>query len=497
MDFLDLKTVKKTRIYTELQEQGLADKWFYFKGKKVVSHIDTFYYSVKVAGLWDENLGARQLVAELRELKEEAERGREGKPFFEEDVLCNDLEVLPFFGFKMYRFGISRPDCFDIFVAESVPDCNTSPIVVQLRSQFLWLRGTEAAFYDSLVYLLTILDHYGIKVADITENRLDFAYHTNYIQDMLHFFADENLGEMQVSSFRRWGKEGCFNGSGIEADYITLGRRSSNNCFVRIYNKSKEVIERGYKQFFVPLWLAEGLISEFDKYVFDVCFEEGKQVWNFKDVARCRFYLEHGHDPDILEAIRGLMDSANASAEDFRRLADFCVPDLTNITNIEIQTKRKFYTNFRFPPIQYPDWLPFEEKRIYLILHMLQSIRDFITYNTIRFVDFRGRWASERRERRPTADWWLRLSACGELDGVNYDLCKDYQRRFDWYRGKARSISSLAMLASLADQRDGPHLTYSLEDDWADFLSYFNDNDLERYQAMRERKHREVMASHF
>ena len=488
MVFLQLQTLKKTLIYNELGSEESKD-WFLYTPKKFISHVDTFYYSVKTVGDWSYLLGARTLVQTLKKLKEDGAKENEPMPFMENDVF-GDLVIKPYFGFGMYRYGITKEDCFGIFVAENVPNTDTNAIVVQLRSQFIWLRGLKDAFYESLVYLYGILDRYGIVVADITENRIDFAYHTNYIQDMLSFFKDDALGQMQVSSYKRWSKEGNFLGDIMYNDYISLGRRKSNSSFVRIYNKSKEVVEMGYKQFFVPIWRQNGLISEFDKYVFDKIFDDGKNSWNYKEVARCRFYLEHGQDEEIKDGIRQLLAYEDSPVDEYKKLADLCVPDLTDVVNIEVQTKRKFYYDFVFPKIKYPDWVPLAERRIYKIMHMLQSIRDYITHDTIRFVKYKGKYKEVRRDRRPTADWWLRLSACGELDGIHYDICREYQKKYDIKRCKSRNLTNIAALATLLEDWDDED--FSFTDDVADIMSYINDNDLAKYGRIRERKRREL-----
>lgn len=485
---MDTKMIRATRIYNEFSEEK-AREWFSYTRSKFISHVDTFYYSVKTIGDWSLNLGSCALIGTLKVLKEQAEKEGEAQPFMEDDVF-SDLVVKPRFGFGMYRYGISKEDCFDIFVAESVPNLQTSTIVVQLRSEGIWLRGLQDAFYESLVYLYGILERYAIQIGDITENRIDFAYHTNYIQDMLSFFKEENLGQMQVSSFKRWSKEGSFLGDTMYNDYISLGRRKSNSAFVRIYNKSKEVVEMGYKQFFVPIWRQNGLISAFDQYVFDRIFERGKQSWNYKEVARCLFYLDYGQDDEIKLGIRQLLAFEDSDVKDYKKLADSCVPDLTDVVNIEVQTKRKFYYDFLFPKLEQPDWVPLCERRIHKIFHMLQSIRDFITHDTIRFVKFKGEHAKLRRERRPTADWWLRLSACGELGGISYDLCKEYQKRYDTQRSKSRSLTSIATLASLLEDWDTDD--FSLSEDVADILCHLNDNDLKRYDTLRQKKRKEI-----
>lgn len=506
------ETIQKTLIYKEFGEDK-AKNWFLYTRDKFISHVDTFYYSVKTVGDWHINLYSRALVGDLKQARTEADKTHEPQPFMQDDVF-NDLVIKPFFGFKMYKYGITKEDCFDIFIADSVPNMATNAIFVQLRSQFIWLNGLKNAFYESFVYVSSILDRYGIQIRDVTENRIDFAYHTNYIQNMFAFFSDNHLGKMFISNYERGGKEFRIHGDDLETDYISIGRRKSNRSFVRIYNKSKEVIEMGYKQFFVPVWSENGLISEFDKYIFEKVFEEGKQSWNYKEVARCKFYLEHGSDVAIKEKIQDLMNSINASAEDFKKLADSVVPDLTDVVNIEIQTKREFYYDFIFPKIEYPaikdkdlvflknckqsdgSWVPVYERRIYKILHMLQSIRDFITTDTIRFVKYKGEFGKMRRERRPTADWWKRLASCGELDGISYQLCKDYQCKYDVYRSKRRMISDMSSFVTMLEywRRSDTDDNFSFKDDVMDSLCYLNDNDLAKYSELRARKRKELSA---
>ena len=45
-----------------------------------------------------------------------------------------------------------------------------------------------------------------------------------------------------------------------EIDYVALGKRS-DKVFVRIYQKTREVIEQNYKPWFFQIWEMNGLIS--------------------------------------------------------------------------------------------------------------------------------------------------------------------------------------------------------------------------------------------
>ena len=77
-----------------------------------------------------------------------------------------------------------------------------------------------------------------------------------------------------------------------EMDYLCMGRRGSK-CFVRIYLKSKEVIEKTKKPFFFKRWYDEGVINAYDKYCMEYAFERGN--WKQLELARLKFYIEYGY----------------------------------------------------------------------------------------------------------------------------------------------------------------------------------------------------------
>lgn len=481
---MDIKTLKNTLIYNELSPSKSKD-WFHYTRSKFVNNVDTFYYSVSCAIDWENDFRVLDLVSKLSDLKKTAEDSCTEQKFLD------DLVVRPFFGFRMYKYNISKKDCFDIFVASSVPNPKTPTIFVQIRSEYLWLNGTEKAVELSIKALERVLDEYDIPIKEIIENRIDFAYHTNYIQDMLNFFKTTNLSEMQTSHFKRFSVEGCFFDNKAYSDYVTLGRKKSNNVFIRIYNKSKEVIEMGYKQFFVYIWHEKGLISDFDKYVFEKCFTDGKRSWNYKEVARCQFYLEYGCDEKYKLLIRNMISNPASTASDYKALADVITPDLTDIVNIEFQTKRKFFVDFHFPEIEHKKENHLH--RLETVLQMLPSIRDYLTYDTIRFVKYKGKYKHTRVDHRPIADWWLRLISSGSVDDIHYGLAKEYQVKFDIAKYRVRTFKNFATLQSYISL-DEETIDSTFSDDIMDFLSHMNDNDMKMYASLRDVKHKEVKA---
>jgi len=485
-----METIRKTKIYQEFDAEISAD-WFSYTPKKFITHIDNLYYSVKLDCDITQHLGWQTLVNTIKTLRDQTRKTHNNQPFMEDDIFC-DLEVRPY-GSNTHHLGISRSDKFDIFFSEHFFSADSTEILVQIRAENIWLSGLDGAYYESLVYLYTVLDRYDIPILKITENRIDFAWHTNYIQNMLNFFKTDNLPKMAVHNFKRGEMGWKFKEDDtLEVDYLAFGRRKSNSSFFRIYNKSQEVIEQGYKQFFVHIWLENGLISKFDKYVFDMVFDRGKCSWNYKEVARCLFYLEHGKDASIKADIRKLLNYFDSSTTDYKKIADLCVPDLTNVVNLEMETHRDFTREFVLPKIEFPDWLPEGERRMYKVLRCIPSMRDFIVKETIRFVNFKGEDGELRRDRRPTADWWLRLSAAGGKDEVKYALFKDYQKWADGQKMKNRMVTGMANYSAFSADDNG----IDVKDDWYKALTRLNDNDIQRYEYQRGKKQKEFQGKY-
>ena len=69
-----------------------------------------------------------------------------------------------------------------------------------------------------------------------------------------------------------------------EIDYLALGKRSQK-VFIRIYLKSKEVVEKGYKPWFFKVWLFNGLINRYDLYCYEYAFL--KHSWKALDYGAC------------------------------------------------------------------------------------------------------------------------------------------------------------------------------------------------------------------
>lgn len=471
--------VKKSKIYQEFSTKE-NDCFFDLKRQKFVHNIDSLYYVAYVdSNNYNDDSNVNDFLSYLELKKNEALETLEEVVLSE---LSTDL-VTTGLGFGMFAYSIEKKDKYIIFVARTKATDNTPEILVQIRSQFLWLYGEHRAVNESFEDLSLILSKYNVKIDRTVENRLDFAYHTNYIQDPLNFFKEENLNKMQVSRFTRWHKEGRFVGDEfVECDYISLGRRKSNNTFVRIYNKTQEVVNQQYKQFFIKVWLLNGLINRFDYYVLEKCFANGS--YSYVDKARLEFYLEHGNDINIKNRILFLLKTNNSI--EINNFANDIVPKLTLVLNIEIQTKRKFYSTMdnsisllKTVTCKYK-----ELERIFKILDNKDLFHRYITTDVIRFVDFT---THTRKKNCDTSSWWKRLQSIKLYNAItdeNRELIREYQKDLDIQSIKKRILYSLSTL-SVYMKNDNDD---SISSDIVDFMSFLNESDVEKSLSYKKKK---------
>lgn len=238
------KQFKNTLIYNENSvefNKSFFDLW----DKRFLHNIDSLYYTVKVCNEWDNDSGCCKLKAYLDNLHDKAVKSdfviAEN---FGTEFICNGI------GFSVYKYDLEIKNEFICFFANSCINKDTPEIIVQIRSAWLWLVGESRAVLDSYSKIKSLLGLYDIEISSVVENRIDYAYHTNYVQDPLNFFNPKKLYDMQISKFNRWRAEGDLS-KNISMDYLGLGRRKSNNVYFRVYNKCQEVIRQGYKPFFL------------------------------------------------------------------------------------------------------------------------------------------------------------------------------------------------------------------------------------------------------
>lgn len=503
-------SAKKSVLYEEL-DTIKRKEYFNFNQKSFLHNIDTLYYVIKIVGDWKNNSHAQSFINFLSEMQEKTYTATEVFEVFKEENLghyydlCKDIKsdwiMAGVAASKIYRYDLQQKDRFSVFIAHNTPNPDTPELIVQIRSQFLWLEGEKQAVIKSLNEIEAVLDVFNIKIKEVKENRIDYAYHTNYIQNPTSYFKHQNIAKMQQSRFSRGSIEFSFRNQWItETDYLTLGRKKSNNLFFRIYDKTKEVIQQQYKQFFIELWYQKKMISFFDKYCIEKAFMN-PSADNFKylDIARLEFYLEFGFDEVYKKEIRGLLSEKTRDYTSIIELADMLTPNVTKILNVELETKRKFYSTLDSiinSLLDVKSDVPKYADKLFRILDNKKLFHDFITRNTIdgsgiiRFIDYNAKnrfgvgWKHKRDY--PTSDFWKRLQNVAlDSDVPNIQLVREYQKNLSIHLMKKRLLNNISSF-SLYQNGEIKNDPFT---DALDFISTLNETDLEKANQYKENKY--------
>ncbi len=488
------KHLNSTKVYKELNEEN-REYWFFCKEKKFLHNIDTFYYSAKLEeDLTDDS--KEKSVLKLRDFFEKKRSllsGHFGGSISLYFPGCDsNLNLLPCTFAHYFTICLECPEYFDIFIAPVVPhDSSGGPsvtceIVVQIRSYMLWMYGVHEAFERSSVYVRKICDHFGLHIAFFQENRIDYCWHSNYLSNPEKFFSPENFYRMRVDRF----KDALFHteksgSEDFEIDYISMGKRS-DKVFIRIYMKSKEVIEQNYKPWFFKVWLFNGLISRYDFYVYEECYK--KRSWKYLDMARLQFYLEYGSDVSNRETCRQLISGERTMEEDvLRRFADSLTPKVHLIVNVEYQTMRKHTKSYQLVPFR-DNSCRDKAKRIYDYLDNRKIIADYLTHYVFRLVQSSG---DGNKSRRDYCAFWQFLRSCKMVD-VNVKqsqvrLIRQYCRKLNSEVMKKRAINAAVVYGIYTRGINED----SIVQDCVEALCQLNDNDIHEAFQYKNKKVRQ------
>ncbi len=470
--------VKQSPIFSEFNPEE-ANSYFSLCSKKVKPHVDTLYYSIFVEGDGEQEFdNMNSLLADLKRLRDEKTQ--------------NYSEYIDFLGlgvdkkrFSNYEYCLTLEEMYDIFVCSVLPNPSTPRIVVQLRTRSLILNGVCKSICMSYCKVQEILTAYGMKIADCLENRIDYAYHTNLIQSPFKFFSDEMLLQKLKSKLRLYHKVGNI-GKRIEIDYVSFGNRKSNDVFVRIYNKSREVIEKNYKSFFIEEWLKNGLISQYDYYVYNKAYELKAYVTGCL-VGRLDWYLEFGKNEDIKDELRRVRTSCyekNDNTEQLREVVERYLPPVTLIMNVEFQTKRKFYRSMT-------EWMSYfghaqkEQdgkqvfidphndpiQRLFIVYALRSEFCSYLTEHTLSFVN------NKNQENEEMCNWWKRIHnvTMEEYGSEMLKLFRIHEVHTDIKRAERAFFSSVVRLSLL--KRKDLKKDSDFREDLSDVLCSLNDND--------------------
>lgn len=499
-NLLDLRFLKDTYIYNEFDEVENA-YWFDFKKKKFLHNIDTFYYSVKfkqdfTADSKDLNVKRfRRHFEGIASMWEKLNDYSSGISFYLPE-LPGTLNYKPFTYAGWYNICLECPEYFDIFFAPKVPhsqddgDSVTCECVVQIRSYMLWMYGVKLAYERSFEYVKAIAQHFGLDIEFTQENRIDYCWHSNYLKSPEKFFTPENFYKMRVDRFKdaliHTSKKGS---EDFEIDYLAIGKRS-DKVFIRIYLKSKEVVEKGYKPWFFKVWLLNGLINRYDFYCYEYAFL--KHSWKSLDLGRLQYYAEFGRQKHYVEKCKRILaGEEDISPDSLRRLADLLTPAVNLIMNVEFQTMRKHTKSYQLIPF-FDNSDKLTSRRIYDYLDNRKLICDYLTSKVFRLVEPHEAGVNDsNKSRRDYCAFWKALRMCKLTDSFvpeeDQALVRTYTRKLNSEVVKSRAVKAAITYGIYTRGINGD----SPLRDCMEALCMLNDNDLEdalRYKAKKVRQ---------
>lgn len=467
------------------------DEYFTFSKNKFMHNIDTFYYSVKFKNdfrLKSEDESALKLRRYFKYKYDQMNLGN----FEASEIhpkIGKELVLRPVTFSRFYNTCLSYPEYFDIFIASVVPKAAdggmsvTCECIVQIRSYMLWQYGVRDAFENSYRYVKNLAAYFDLEIDFVQENRIDYCWHTNYLINPEKFFAPDSFYKMRVDRFKNatyvTNKVGS---EDYEIDYVALGKRS-DKVFIRIYLKSREVIEQNYKPWFFLIWEMNGLINKYDKYVYEKCYE--KRSWFYRYYARLEFYKEHGRDPERVAYVSKILSGEMTIEEDaLIRLADELTPKINLVVNVEYQTMRRHSKSYELIPFK--DYSVYNEcARVYQYFDNRKLIIDYLTDKVFRMVEKTG---DEKKSRRPLCGFWaaLRKTKCIDMRMTPEEarLVRNYNRKLNVDSMKKRVLGSAVTLGiyTRGINNDSP-----LQDAFEALLC-MNDNDIRNAVTYKAKK---------
>lgn len=461
----------RSKIFKEFDSEKQKE-FFSITRNKVLPGVDTLYFSVSlhddIKDLKNNNI--EQFLYILNSYKN-LDHDEELWFDFDNELIYKDIS----FGF--YRHCISRNKMFDIFICNKLPNDKTPRIVVQIRSNMLWCFGERYSINYIYNLLSNLLYSYNIRIKEIKENRIDFCYHTNSLQNFDTYFSDEYIREHLETSFQIGNKVFRKDKNTLNIEYLSLGNRKSNNLFFRTYNKTLEVVEMAYKDFFLDIWLAYGLISKYDYYILTYCYEH--QNFNKQYEAKIKFYIENGLDSELKNKCNTILSDETITLDSLRLFTKGLCPDVTKVQNFEFQTMRKFY----YHGSELIDTLPIIEEcdsillRLFQILDNRKLFLDYLTSKVVNFKDIKNNKSS---------DFWIRIQSCKLDNTVQIPYKRKYSNDKNINLVLNKLKSNLATYSIYKGNENTDILT-----DMCNLINTVNDNDineLERYNIIKNKK---------
>lgn len=473
-----ITNVKRSKLFSEF-DQEKQKYYFSLTEKKYYPHVDTYYYAVFLSGdnIKDDLPGLNSLLDLFGDFKEKVKKAKQDIWFDKERDLLYRKRT-----FQFYNHCLGVEGLYDIFFCTSIPNSSTPRIVVQLRSIGLWRDGEYNLIEQSFLVVKELIEMYGLEIQKVQENRIDYAYHTNCVQNPIKFYGDKTLQNNLSSTLTKYMKVGNVNHCSrkkknkVTVDYFSLGMRKSNCIFFRTYNKVREVIEENYKEFFITLWYKQKLINYYDFFVYSYAYQHHNYDYIYWGMLE--FYLQFGNDQCIKDKFSQIKrDRKKITISDLKEFVLEICPQPTLIMNIEFQTMRKYYfqgrdyiesqcevtTKLNYDELK-PLWRVLDNRGVFLDI----LTRDTVSFRKEEFTDV----SSLKMKDEYYLDFWYRLRSVKLPRTVDLDYVRKYSSKINIDVLASKFMNLVASFSVLSGNLDS-----DFNDDLSVTLTYLNDND--------------------
>lgn len=212
------------------------------------------------------------LIDQLDELKQQAITYRSE---YNQEKVCIDIGGMKFEvkanGSNGYAY-ILHNHLLEIRIAKyRSPNENNYPIFIHLKADLLWEKGPQQAW----TWLTTwIKNNFGEITADKL-NRVDLCCHTDKIA----------LNTEHIERFKGRYTTYTIHMAGKECTGFEFGSRKTGTIKARIYNKTKEVIEKKTKLWFFDIWAKNNLNPN---NVWNIEFELHRTFFKEIEIESCQ-----------------------------------------------------------------------------------------------------------------------------------------------------------------------------------------------------------------
>lgn len=480
-----LRSVERSSLFNEFSKDE-QKKYFSLSCKKIIPHVDTLYYSVFIKNdnveADEELISIRDFIETLNFLKSQFD---DEELKYDRDFWLNEEKGLLFSKsrFSIYDYCISKKGYYDIFISSYLPNDSTPRIVIQLRSIGLWTIGEYDLVLESYNVVKDILSDYDLEIEKTQENRIDFCYHTNILENPELMYNDDSLMYNLHTTFDIYSKVGRKHGKELTVEYLSLGQRSSNNIFFRSYNKVREVIEENYKEFFLEYWYNSKLINYYDYFVYSYAFKKKKYSQIYFGIIE--FYLKFGNDQNIKDGFLYIKEHPKEfTVHDLKKIVLDVCPKPTLIMNIEFQCMRKFFYSFNnaieiYKPAIQSECSYVQLLRVFQILDNRKLFLDYLTEHTVSFQRNLSDDLLKDLYKNDTEsiylDFWKRIRSVKIPLCFNGRIRRSYIKNINKDLIVSRIKSSLATLSLYNDNWDT-----DFQNDLSSLICILNDNDVVR-----------------